>query len=257
MYTIVKIPFDKCIVGSKRRGAALGPGEIEKELKSHAKDLQKMKFVEIKEKDDFEKLHREVETIAGKEYKAGNFVIGLGGDHSVSYGLMKAFFKYHKNAALIYFDAHLDCEDDFLPPTHEDIIRAAVNERFFEPENILMVGSRKAYPKETKFVKEKGIRLGKLEDIKNFIDGKNDVYISIDIDVFDPKFAPGTGYPEENGLKPGEILPIIKELAKSKKIRGIDLVEVSPPKDANNMTSKLAAKILVEFLGNNTRKPFV
>jgi agmatinase len=120
-----------------------------------------------------------------------------------------------------------------------------------------MVGSRKAYPKETKFVKEKGIRLGKLEDIKNFIDGRNDIYISIDIDVFDPKFAPGTGYPEENGLKPGEILPIIKELAKSKKIKGIDLVEVSPPKDANNITSRLAAKILVEFLGNNTRKPFV
>jgi agmatinase len=253
MYTIVKIPFDKCIVEKGRRGAALGPDEIEKELK----DLQNLKFIEVTEKNDFEKLHKETENIAQNEYKNGNFVIGLGGDHSVSYGLMRAFSKQHKNAALIYFDAHLDCEDDFLPPTHEDIIRAAVNEKFFEPENILMVGSRKAYPKETKFVEEKGIRLGKLEDIKDFVKSKDTVYISLDIDVFDPKFAPGTGYPEENGLKPGEILPIIKELAKSKKIKGIDLVEVSPPKDTNNMTSRLAAKILAEFLGNNTRKPFV
>ena len=91
----------------------------------------------VQEKDDFEKLHSEVFTIADKEYKKGNFVIGLGGDHSVSYGLMRAFSKHHKNAALIYFDAHLDCEDDFLPPTHEDIIRAAVNERFFAHKFIL------------------------------------------------------------------------------------------------------------------------
>ncbi len=244
MYTVIKVPFDKCIVEKGRRGAALGPDEIERELKSHTKDL---KFVEIKEKDDFEKLHSEVFTIADKEYKKGNFVIGLGGDHSVSYGLMRAFSKHHKNAALIYFDAHLDCEDDFLPPTHEDIIRAAVNERFFEPENILMVGSRKAYPKETQFVEKKGIKLGKLENIKDFIKNKEAIYISLDIDVFDPKFAPGTGYPEENGLKPGEILPIIADLIATKKVKGMDIVEVSPPKDTNNMTSKLAASIILKI----------
>jgi agmatinase len=160
---------------------------------------------------------------------------------------MRAFSKHHKNTALIYFDAHLDCEDDFLPPTHEDIIRAAVNERFFEPENILMIGSRKAYPKETKFVEEKGIKLGKLENVKDFIKNKEAIYISLDIDVFDPKFAPGTGYPEENGLKPGEILPIIADLIATKKVKGTDIVEVSPPKDTNNMTSKLAASIILKI----------
>ncbi|MCX6774659.1 MAG: arginase family protein, partial [DPANN group archaeon] len=126
MYTIVKIPFDKCIVEKGRRGAALGPDEIEKDLKSHAKDMQKLKFVEVKENDDFEKLHKETENIAQNEYKKGNFVIGLGGDHSISYGLMKAFSKRFKNSGLICFDAHLDCEDDFLPPTHEDLLKAAV-----------------------------------------------------------------------------------------------------------------------------------
>ena len=240
MYTIIKVPFDKCIVEKGRRGAALGPAAIEKELKS----TQNLKFIEVTEKDDFEKLHKETENIAKNEYKMGNFVIGLGGDHSISYGLMKAFSKQHKNTALIYFDAHLDWEDDFLPPTHEDLMRAAVNERFFEPENMLIIGSRKAYPKEIKFVEEKGIRLGKLENIKDFIKSKEAIYVSLDIDVFDPKFAPGTGYPEKNGLKPEEILPIIDDLIATKKVKGMDIVEVSPPKDTNNMTSQLAASII-------------
>lgn len=240
MYTIIKVPFDKCIVEKERRGAALGPAAIEKELKG----LQNLKFLEVAEKDDFEKLHKETENLTQKEYKKGNFVIGLGGDHSISYGLMKAFSRHHKNAALIYFDAHLDCEDDFLPPTHEDIIRAAVNEKFFEPENILVIGSRKAYPKETKFVEEKGINIGKLENIKDFIKSREAIYISLDIDVFDPKFAPGTGYPEKAGLKPAEVLPAISDLMATKKVKGMDIVEVSPPKDTNNMTSKLAASII-------------
>ena len=193
-------------------------------------------------------MHQEVEAAASNAYKKGDFVIGLGGDHSVSYGLMKAFSKHFKNSGLIYFDAHLDCEDDFLPPTHEDIVRAAVNKKFFAPENILMIGTRKSYPKEVKFVEEKRIRLGKIEDIKDFIKNKDSIYISIDIDVFDPKYAPGTGYLEKDGLAPEQVIPAIKDLVKSRKVKGVDIVEVSPPKDKDGMTSKLAARILLDFL---------
>jgi len=242
-YTIIKIPFDACIVERARRGTAKGPDAIQAELKS-----DEIKFLEVKELNDFEVMHYEVESLADKEYKKKNLVIGLGGDHSVSYGLMKAFSKHFKKPGLIYFDAHLDCEDDFLPPTHEDIVRAAVNEKFFAPENILMIGTRKSYPKEVKFVEEKGIRLGKIDDIKDFIKNKDSIYISIDIDVFDPKYAPGTGYMEKDGLAPEQVLPAIKDLAKSRKVKGIDVVEVSPPKDVNGITSKLAASLLLQFL---------
>ncbi|MBI2041382.1 MAG: arginase family protein [DPANN group archaeon] len=97
MISIIKIPFDKCIVEKERRGAALGPDAIETELKNffefEEKVSKKTKFLEIKEKNDFNKLHKEVEKIASNEYKKGNLVVGLGGDHSVSYGLMKAFAK--------------------------------------------------------------------------------------------------------------------------------------------------------------------
>lgn len=242
-YTIIKIPFDACIVERARRGTAKGPDAILSELKS--KDFE---LFEVKELGDFEKMHQEVESLADKEYKKKNLVIGLGGDHSVSYGLMKSFSKHFKNSGLIYFDAHLDCEDDFLPPTHEDIVRAAVNEKFFAPESILMIGTRKSYPKEIEFVKNKGIKLGKIEDIKDFIKNKDSIYISIDIDVFDPKYAPGTGYLEKDGLAPEQVLPAIKELSKSRKVKGLDVVEVSPPKDINNVTARLAASLLLQFL---------
>ena len=76
----------------------------------------------------------------------------------------------------------------------------------------------------------------------------DNVYLSIDIDFFDPEFAPGTGYPEKNGFSPEQFLPILKELIKSGKVKGADIVEVSPPKDKDGMTAKLAARLLLEFL---------
>jgi agmatinase len=259
MHTIIKIPFDKCIVEKERRGAASAPDEIEKELKG----LSNVNFVEIKEKNDFEKMHNEIENVAGNEYKSGNFVIGLGGDHSVTYGLMKAFSKRFKNSGFICFDAHLDCEDDFLPPTHEDLLKAAVKEKLFK--KIFVAGVRNYTKKQEEYAAinfswdsaEVPIETIKQHINDEFLNEVDNIYISIDIDVFDPEFAPGTGYPEKNGLKPDEILPIIKDLMKSGKVKGADLVEVSPPKDINNTTSRLAAAILIGFLGNNAEKAFV
>jgi len=236
MRTILKIPFDACIVDKEKRGAAEAPDIIQKFVKDAI-------WKEIEISGDFETIQNNITKAALEE----EIIIGVGGDHSVFYGLMRAFSKKFKGG-LIFFDAHLDCEDDFHPPTHEDIIKAAVNEGFFEPENILMIGSRKFYPKELEFVKEKKIKLGKLEDIADFIRDKENLYISIDIDVFDPKFAPGTGYPEKEGLKPEDVFPVIKDLAKSGKVKGLDIVEVNPKKDIDNKTSKLAAKLLIEFL---------
>jgi len=249
-FSIIKIPFDACIVEKDRRGAAKGPDTIISELKIP----ENVNILEVKEQNDFEKLHKEVESAASNTYKKGNFVIGLGGDHSVSYGLMKAFAKNHKNTGLIYFDAHLDCDVDFLPPTHEDILRAAVKEKLFK--HIFAYGARKYTEKEKEFAiqnfswdsAEVPINIAKKHIDKELLKKVDDVYISIDIDIFDPEYAPGTGYPEKDGLNPEEFLPVIKEILATKKVKGVDIVEVNPSKDVNNKTSKLAAKLLLEFL---------
>jgi agmatinase len=259
MISIIKIPFDACIVEKERRGAAKGPEAIEAELKNFFKfDELKVKpeFVEIKEKNDFDKMHKEVEKKADEEYKNKSFVIGLGGDHSVSYGLMKAFAKNHKNAGLIYFDAHLDCQDDFLPPTHEDVLRAAVKEKLFK--KIFVYGIRNYTEKEKKFAMENfswdsaevPIKSAEKHIFEELLKEVDSIYISIDIDAIDPAFAPGTGWPEPLGMLPQDFINLLRKIIATKKVKGIDIVEVSPPKDVNNMTAKLAARLLLEFLNS-------
>ncbi len=237
MAKILKIPFELGLVRKDKRGTSEAPDIIQN-------FSENIDWEQVEVAKDFETTSKNIIEAARKQSK----ILAVGGDHSITYSLVKAFSEKYSNNALIIFDAHLDCEDDFLPPTHEDIIKAIVNEKLVEPKNILIVGVRKFYPKEIEFIKDKEIKLGKLEDIQEFIKNKENIYISIDIDVFDPEFAPGTGYPEKNGLKPEEIIPIIKELIATGKVKGADIVEVSPKFDSNNMTSKLAAKILAEFL---------
>ncbi len=257
--SIIKIPFDKCIVEQARRGAALGPGAIQNEAESLFL-FPKASWLQVKETNDFAAMHKEVESTASAEYKKKNFVIGLGGDHSVSYGLMKAFAKkFPKKSGLIYFDAHFDCQDDFLPPTHEDVLRTVVNEKLFG-KNILHIGARNFTDKEQKFITGKmwfnladmfyaeNAPKAVLSYIKDFAKTVDNIYISIDIDVIDPAFAPGTGWPEPAGVLPQHLLYLLNFLKATKKVRGFDIVEVSPPKDVNNTTARLAARVLLELL---------
>ena len=83
-----------------------------------------------------------------------------------------------------------------------------------------------------------------MEQARNF----SDLYISIDIDILDPAFAPGTGYIEPAGLSTRELIYLIQRIKLLKNIKKYDLVEVNPDKDINNMTSKVAAKIIKELI---------
>ncbi len=187
--------------------------------------------------------------------------IFLGGDHSISYPLTKAFMGYCKDnckdSCLIVFDAHADCMKPMKEPTHEEWLRKLIEEGF-SAGNVLLVGARNIERQEIKFLKEKGIQqisINKIsEDIDNiadtimeFANGK-DVYISVDIDVIDPAFAPGTGYPESGGLTSREFIYLIQRIKKMKNLRAVDIVEINPEKDRDGLTVKLGAKILSELI---------
>jgi len=142
-------------------------------------------------------------------------------------------------------------------PTHEEWLRKLIEDGF-PARNILLVGVRNLWQDEIIFLKEKGIRmismnqfLDNLQDtcdiIMEFSNGK-ELYLSIDIDVIDSAFAPGTGYQEPGGLSTRDFLYIIQRLNKIKNLRGIDLVEINPEKDKDNQTIKLGAKIIGELL---------
>ncbi|MFH1801742.1 MAG: arginase family protein [archaeon] len=196
-------------------------------------------------------------------YETKPKVFFIGGDHSISYSLARAFFDYCQNSekepCLIVFDAHADCVNlaDRKFPTHEEWLRGLIEDGF-PSENILLVGTRNYHKDELEFLKEKRIRIISmnqlLEDLNDtceiimeFTSGR-ELYVSIDIDVIDPVFAPATFYSEPGGLSSREFIYIIQRINKMKNLRAIDLVEINSEKDHKNFTVRLGAKILGEFL---------
>jgi len=191
----------------------------------------------------------------------------LGGDHSVSYSITRAFFDYCKNSGkepcLIVFDAHPDCMP-FMKggekfPTHEEWLRALIWEGF-PAENILLVGIRNSSQEETEFLNKHKIKTISVnqfvEDIRDtcdyimeFSNGK-ELHVSVDIDVIDPAYAPGTGYKEPGGLTSREFIYLIQRINKIKNLKSLDIVEINEQEDKknSNLTVKLGAKILSELL---------
>jgi agmatinase len=187
--------------------------------------------------------------------------IFLGGDHSISYSTTKAFLENcrtnKKESCLIIFDSHADCMPAMKEPSNEEWLSKLIEEGF-PAGNILLVGTRNMKKQEILFVKKNNIKiidmnqiLTDMEEACDFImefsNGK-ELYVSIDLGVIDPAFAPGTGYPEPGGLTSRQFIYLIQRINKIKNLRAIDIVEVNPKKDKDNMTVKLGAKILSELL---------
>ncbi|MGM5485323.1 MAG: arginase family protein, partial [Nanobdellota archaeon] len=158
---------------------------------------------------------------------------------------------------LIMLDAHPDCESDFMPPSHEDLIRGLVNNKDLKPENIIILGIRNWHKDELDFLEKNGIRYFTMKEIS--FEGLREVseavmsiarrwsstYVSIDIDIVDPAFAPGTGYPESGGLTSRELLFLLQRFRELHNLTMVDLVEINPELD-KGLTAKLGAKIVKE-----------
>jgi agmatinase len=178
----------------------------------------------------------------------------IGGDHSITYPIFKAFQQKNSNPFLIIFDAHADCMEPGLEPTHEEFLRAII-ENGFPSEKIILIGLRKIEPEEKIFLNTHNIKIFNeiydLESATDYITEKangHDLYISIDIDALDPAFAPAVNYPEPNGLSSKEFFYIIKRLLKIKTLKNIDIVEAVPKKDSqfDFRTLRTIAKIIEE-----------
>jgi len=192
-------------------------------------------------------------------FKSSSKAIFIGGDHSVTYPIVKAFSKQFDNPGVLIFDAHPDCENDFAPPSQEDLLNAFVNEKLIDAKNIVLVGTRNWDKNEVAFLKKHNIRMFPMKNISNeglhdicdsvmeAVRGFDALYVSIDIDAVDPAFAPGTGYCEPGGLTSRELLYMLQRIKILKNIKAYDIMEINPSKDINEMTSKLGAKIVMEL----------
>ena len=246
---------------SKKDGVESGPEKICEFIPNfYLKESGLLPFINI---EDLEVNNSNIEESSNKifEYviKLETPAIFIGGDHSLTYSSYKAFSKKHKNPGLLVFDAHLDCENNFSPPTHEDYMKVLIEEGHLDKNNVVVVGLRNMHTNELEYLKNKKLKVfDMLEIIREGIHDTADavmaasrqfdaLYVSVDIDVLDPAFAPGTGYNEPGGLTSRELIYFIQRLKNLKNIKIWDLVEVIPKKDINDLTVSVAAKLVVEM----------
>ena len=250
----------------KTNGCEDAPVEILKSLKD-IKSSESGKLIEL-DKLRFEEIHVDLNNLEeaehlifenSKEVFEKNFkAFFIGGDHSISYPIVRAFEKVEKNPLLIVFDAHADCNEPGKEPTHEEWLRALI-EQGFDSSKIILISARNLYGEEIEFLKENKVTLISMDVLQEDLEGVCDLvmerargsggfYISIDIDCVDPANAPGTGYLEPGGMSSRELIYFIKRLALLDNFRGADIVEINPSKDINGMTVKLGAKLLGEMI---------
>lgn len=189
------------------------------------------------------------------------YLLSIGGDHFVTYPLLKAHVEKHGPLALVQFDAHQDTWDDKEGAVdHGTMITRAVKEGLIDVEHSIQVGIRTIAPQDYGIEIIDALtchEIGTREIAKRVYErvaGKK-TYVSFDIDCLDPAYAPGTGTPVSGGLSSAQALLLLRELA-DLEVVGSDVVEVSPSYDHADITSIAGATVAVYMLGNLWKRRF-
>ncbi len=192
----------------------------------------------------------------------------LGGDHSVSIHTQKAYRELKKGKiGIIHIDAHADICDVYHGSkySHACVNRRAL-ENGYKEEDICLLGIRSYEPQEVEFLRSSKVTVYRADEIRSQgeeeiirkvvekFEGYDGIYLSFDIDGVDPAFAPGTGTPEHFGLTSVCVQRILSALYERLPVDVMDLVEVSPPNDINDVTTWLALKYILEILKLHCKK---
>jgi len=202
-------------------------------------------------------LRSEVSDTIDKIVKNSKIPIVLGGDHSISIDIIKAVAKYHSPLSLVYFDAHPDIISStrgYYGSVFSDVLQ------HIDVKSSIQVGIRTPEQEEIYNIEKLDLTiLTPLDITRNGIIkteealleriGKN-VYVSLDMDVIDPAFAPGVSVPVPFGLNNNDVLYLLKSLTK-RGILGLDIMEVCPNYDIKDRTSHLASRMIAEVISSS------
>jgi agmatinase len=204
---------------------------------------------------DTGRTYGQVEEALAPLVDAGVFPLGLGGDHSVTLAELRVLARKHGPLALVQLDAHGDTWDEYFGQRffHGTTFKRALEEGLIEPEASVQAGLRGSVygADDLESARELGFAVLSCDQLRRLEPGsfaslvreragRRPVFLSFDIDVLDPAFAPGTGTPEVGGLSTAEALSFLRAL-RGIELAGADVVEVSPPYDGPGQPTALAA----------------
>lgn len=270
---VVGVPFDSGV--TYRPGARFGPAHIRQAsrlLRPYNPALDAMPFrdAQIVDAGDVPANPFDIDEAIGQIRQgllalvttAGRPVLSLGGDHTIALPALQAVNAVHGPVALVHFDAHLDTWDTYFdaPCTHGTPFRRAAEQGLIVKGHSAHVGIRGSLYDRQDLLDDAELgftvvhcrdieRIGVQGVVQRILDRVGDhlVYVSIDIDVLDPAFAPATGTPEAGGMTSRELLAVLRAM-NGLHLVGADVVEVSPAYDHAEITAVAAANIGYELL---------
>ena len=284
---ILGIPFDTTSIWSARKGSAGAPAEVRRMfqfLGSYEPQINVdiSRGIDIVDFGDIDVLHtnvmetyRRAEIVASEIFQSGMSLAVIGGDHGNTYATVKALCKETKGkVGLINVDAHPDVRESHHgeissgtqfrklltdienPVRFENFVEIGMrgwennlaNQKFLDDNKIRYITAME--------FKERGAKDVIREMLEIVLDGTEAAYLSFDIDGLDICYAPGTAAPTPGGLSSGDYLQIAYEFGKQKISRAMDIMEISPPFDSNNITSIMGAYLIAQFLGSIKKRKY-
>jgi arginase len=260
MPTLIGIPFDGN--SSYLRGSSAAPPAIREALCCDAwtqwtelgvdlgvdgafADVGDLSLAGIDGVAAFQMIEREIESLLHD----GQRPVSLGGDHSITYPIMRAFGRRYPQLTIFHFDAHPDLYDEF---EGSRVSHACPFARIMEEKlatRLVQVGIRTMIRHQREQAEKLGVEVEEMRSLPAYdrLKAKGPVYISFDMDVVDPAFAPGVSHWEPGGMSVREAIAHLQAI--EGEIVGADVVEYNPVRDRNGITATVAAKILKEILG--------
>ncbi|WP_297766407.1 agmatinase [uncultured Muriicola sp.] len=236
------------------RGPSKAPAEIRAAYHSSSSNYFAENGLEIspdifEDKGDFKiEEYFDIERITASNLNKNIPIITLGGDHSISYPVLKALYQEYGSLEILHIDAHGDLYDSFDGDRYSHACPFA---RVMEDKlahRLVQIGVRTMNTHQREQAKKFGVEIVEMKDLdlQKLPVFKNPLYLSVDIDVLDPSCAPGVSHQEPGGLMVRELLHIIQHIQVP--ILGADIVEYNPERDVNKMTAMVCAKIFREIL---------
>jgi agmatinase len=264
MVTVVGIPFDA--YSSFMQGSALAPARIREIWSAGACNLCSESGIDLGAHAEFVDLGdmditagsaamKEIEGIADKLLCRDARIIALGGDHAITYPLLKSYAKKFNRLDLLHLDAHPDLYDSYDGNRHSHACSFA---RIMEEKlasRLVQIGIRTLNPHQKEQAERFGVEMIAMQNFQEtttlHFDGP--LYLSIDLDVLDPAFAPGVSHHEPGGMSTRQVIELIQRLHVP--IVGADIVELNPKRDSSEITAMVAVKILKEVASRMLELP--